>query len=294
MERVMKKFEHIGTAGQYTVASSEIYAKRLLVVQKDGVGFSKIVSGTPEDKEVQYTSIGGIGSVTFPNPLLQGEPVLVLYEDAALTCEPPVIQIGTNLPDGAVWVNYVASFTVGGTQPFTLSNEVLPAGLNVDPSNEFINFSGIPTTEETGVVVSMTITNACGSVEFSDVINVVQNRATLTFTAINTGGFNTMQARLSVPIDVTLNIFSMFADGYTSTDCSGSATASMQAHDRLIPVGGQSATGSEFPNGDWSAVNSFTIYNCIVEIAGGAGLPVFNDDIVQMGSYLVTIIFEGC
>lgn len=168
----MKKLEILGTAGQLIVASTEIYSKRMVVVQKDGIGFSKIVfAGTPINKEVKYSSGGGIGSITFPNPLVQGEPVLVLYEDAVQGCMVPVIQSGIVLPDGIINQPYNTSFAVSGTQPFTSGGEVLPAGLSVSISNGFITISGTPTS--TGVQpVSFTINNACDSYVFSNSINI--------------------------------------------------------------------------------------------------------------------------
>lgn len=170
----MKKFEFTGLENQLTVASGEIYAKRLLVVQTDGIGLCGIIASAPVNKEVQYVSAYGIGSLTFAQPLTQGEAGLVLYEDDVASCEPPLVQSGVVLPDAYINESYAASFIVSGTTPMTLGSIVVPDGLSAGISGSMVSISGTPTTLETNATVGFTINNGCGSASFSDTINVLE------------------------------------------------------------------------------------------------------------------------
>lgn len=120
---------------------------------------------------------------------------------------------------------------------------------------------------------------------------------TLTFSAALTHtSFSQISASLSQPIDVDLTIVHMSADGFAGSTCVGSASASVQANNRILLAGDTAQSGSESPTGDWAGANSFQIVaNPTITVAGGGySGPVSNGQVVSMGSYSVTIQFAGC
>lgn len=209
----------------------------------------------------------------------------------------PVSIVGTPvLPDGFSGVDYSYSFNVAGDAPYSVTDYVGPAWLTPSVAGNIISLTGTPeiSDEGTGISVAFTIENACGSVPFSDTIDITSLARTLSFSAVmGVPSYSQIIGALNAPVDVDFDIVNMLADGYDAIDCSGSASASVQAHDLTIIAGGLSQSGSVFPTGNWALVNSFTITSVTLRIAGSL-YSVFPGDVLTIGSYSVTIIWDGC
>jgi len=115
--------------------------------------------------------------------------------------------------------------------------------------------------------------------------------ATLVLAFINSSGFLSFQASLSQTIDGIVSIDRMFADGFASIDCSTVSITSAQKNSSLIiPVGttGNSAS-PEITNGAWATALKSRMYNVIIN-----GNPITNGQVLQIGSYQVTITVPQC
>lgn len=150
--------------------------------------------------------------------------------------------------------------------------------------------------EATGVTVGFTLTNACGSDSFSDTINVLVLERTLTFTLGAPHSVSPMfVSQLNNPVDVDVTTNTIFADGFAAGDCSAPVVASMTANNFTIPSGGYAASLAGTPGGSiWTSLNSFSLYGIFITVAGGYSGAVFPGDVIIMGSYSVTILFDGC
>lgn len=215
----------------------------------------------------------------------------------ASTCVPVAIVGSPSLPDGHSGVGYGYSFSVSGDSPFSLSAIVNPAWMTIAVTGSSVGFTGTPdiSDEGTAIPVSFTIDNACGSVDFADTIDVTSLARTLTFfAALSHSTFSQVGATLNAAIDVPIGLVHVFAEGYNGADCDTSAIAGAQVHDLTIGAGSTTNSGSVFPTGDWTTANSFSMYNCEMSINGIYYGFVNPGDVITMGSYTVTIIFDGC
>jgi hypothetical protein len=162
----MKKLEYTATGGETGFTSDLLIGKTILSVLKDGVGYTKIVSAIPTDKEVQYLTTGMIG---FSQPLTPGEPVLVLYQDNGNVCFP--VSVSGTLPDAVAGVPYSASLFINGTAPYSIVPT--PSWITITLTSNQVVFSGTPSISDAGSnTVAFTLSNPCGSLPFSQLINV--------------------------------------------------------------------------------------------------------------------------
>lgn len=167
----MKKLEYTAIGGEFSFTSSALIGKTILSVQKDGVGYSRIVTTTPTDKQVQY--INSTGQIGFFTALTPFEPVVVLYQDNGDVCFPVALQSG-QLPDANAGEAYNASFFISGTGPYSIGSIVKPLWMTVTLTSNQVVFSGTPAILDSGEnSVSFTLSNTCGSVNFSQSLNVV-------------------------------------------------------------------------------------------------------------------------
>lgn len=92
-------------------------------------------------------------------------------------CVVPSIPGSPTLPDGQVSVAYSTSFPIAGSAPFGITITNRPAWMSITiinvGSTYYVQLSGTPDVTGTGVTVSFDITNACGSVGYSDTIDVI-------------------------------------------------------------------------------------------------------------------------
>ena len=167
----MKKLEYIATGGETGFSDPLLVGKTILSIEKDGVGFTKIVSTAPIYKHIQY--INSTGTINFASILIAGEYILVLYQDKGDVCFPVAIQSGFTLPDAIAGFSYNASFFISGTIPASISALVKPAWMTVTLTATMVTFSGTPAISDSGNnAVNFTLTNACGTVNFSQSLNV--------------------------------------------------------------------------------------------------------------------------
>ena len=167
----MKKIEYIAIGGEFGFVNPLLIGRRILSVMRDGVGMSKIVTTTPQDKQAQY--LISTGGIYFKSSLSENEDVIVLYADSDNVCFPVAIQSGYFMPVGVVGFAYLSSFYVNGTSPFTLIPDVKPSWMTITLSSNLITFSGTPAIGDAGNnTVSFTINNACGTANFSQVFNI--------------------------------------------------------------------------------------------------------------------------
>ena len=168
----MRKFEYIAIGGGYGFSDPSLVGKRIISLKKSGVGYSKIVTSTPTGKEVQY--IISEGSINLPDQFSPREVISILYEDLVTFCLPVAIQSGFVLPDTFAGLPYNASFFIAGTPGFTITPTSIPPWLTVFISEGQVIFSGTPEAGDAGNnTVSFTLSNACGSVPFSQSFNVI-------------------------------------------------------------------------------------------------------------------------
>jgi hypothetical protein len=185
----MKKLEYTATGGEQDVTSTLLIGKTILSVLKDGIGYTKIVTTTPGEKEVQY--INYKGQIVFPVQLTPGESILVLYQDNGNVCFPVTIP-DFSLPDAVAGMPYSASFFIGGSKNFSIASISKPTWLIITPSDDMVTFSGTPAISDAGTnSVSFTLSNACGSAPFAQSFQVTIPAASFDTTTFVSGDRST-------------------------------------------------------------------------------------------------------
>ena len=93
------------------------------------------------------------------------------------TCVPPLIA-SSNIPDGTSNIAWNGTVNVSGSQPFTVTNVTKPVWMNIAINGGVISLSGTPTS---GInqTISFDVTNACGTVSFSDTFNISSNPSSI-------------------------------------------------------------------------------------------------------------------
>jgi hypothetical protein len=95
------------------------------------------------------------------------------------TCVPPMVIQGLNNPtaiEGTPWSTIV---TLAGSQPFTLSNITKPSWIDISISGSTITLSGNPVAG-LNQGIGFDITNACGTINHNDQIDVSANPNAIT------------------------------------------------------------------------------------------------------------------
>jgi hypothetical protein len=92
-------------------------------------------------------------------------------------CVAPSIPGSPTLPDGQVSVPWATSFPIAGSAPFGVTINNRPSWMTIaivdnGSGSYYAQFTGTPDATGTGVVVNIDITNACGTVNYSDTIDV--------------------------------------------------------------------------------------------------------------------------
>jgi len=95
------------------------------------------------------------------------------------TCVAPSIPGSPALPDATEAVQWAYSFPINGSGPFSITNVTKPAWMSITTTNiggvDYVQLSGNPSGTGIGQVVEFDLTNACGTVQFSDLFNVLSN-----------------------------------------------------------------------------------------------------------------------
>lgn len=115
--------------------------------------------------------------------------------------------------------------------------------------------------------------------------------ATLSFSFAHSGAFLQFGMSLDVAIDANIAINQVFADGFSTVDCSGGAVASAQKNStvNIAPGGTGAGTAPTSFTGVWASATHYRIYNVLIN-----GSPVVNGSVVMIGSYLVTMVIPSC
>lgn len=186
-----------------------------------------------------------------------------------------------------------SSGSVCAASPVTLyTNGAFAVGqiLYIDPSlttpQTGFSFVGLVSTNHIYNLNSST--GAVGS----DTGLLCTGAAILTFHFVNAGGsFLNCQANLNISIDANVNINRFFADGFTSSVCSGGAVSSAQKNTTMTITAGSTATGSvpDSTTGTWASAIKDKVYNIIVN-----GSAMVDGSVLMIGSYNVTMSIPSC
>lgn len=92
-------------------------------------------------------------------------------------CVAPSIPGSPTLHNGQVSIPWATSFPIAGSAPFGITINNRPSWMAITivdngSGSYYVQFAGTPDATGTGVTVNIDITNACGSVNFSDTIDV--------------------------------------------------------------------------------------------------------------------------
>jgi len=117
--------------------------------------------------------------------------------------------------------------------------------------------------------------------------------ATLTIFS-GTGAFTSIGGGLDVPIDADIHLNNIIAQGSANACPSYAAIASNQisgADALVIPAGSTGNSTSGHTTGTWNTTVTYRITTCTLQAPIGG---VTNGQVVTIGSYSVTIVFQGC
>jgi hypothetical protein len=93
------------------------------------------------------------------------------------TCVPPALVQGLNSPSGTVGSPWQGSVVLSGSQPFLISNVVMPAGMTIALVNNVVTFNWAQPVAGLNQPISFDFSNACGSVSpgYIDDIDISAN-----------------------------------------------------------------------------------------------------------------------
>jgi hypothetical protein len=206
----------------------------------------------------------------------------------------------TILPDAVAGEPYNVLLPVIGTTPISISGIVKPSWM----SNPFvvgnvIHVTGSPTESDvaTGVALSFSLSNCAGSGsgEVSTTVNVVEPPPLTSDLFISYNRFSSsFTVGLSNPLDASFNITLLFADGFATSPCTGTAVASAQFNavgSSWVISAGWTGDGRapDSTTGIWSSANFSTVYNLILN-----GASHIDGDVITIGSYTVTLHLQNC
>jgi hypothetical protein len=98
-------------------------------------------------------------------------------------CVAPSIPGSPTLNDGQVGIPWATSFAIAGSAPFGITITNRPSWMSITiitngSGSYYVQLAGTPDATGTGITVSFDVTNACGSVSYSDTIDVIAAPAT--------------------------------------------------------------------------------------------------------------------
>lgn len=115
----------------------------------------------------------------------------------------------------------------------------------------------------------------------------------LTFSVLG-GATRNISVSFNLPIDVDLSIDSVFVDGNSNADCTGEIVSHLHSTSESIAAGNNSYIGADVTTGVWASAMSFTFYGIVLSWPGNSSVIIHNGDVLVMGSYMVTIVIDGC
>lgn len=135
------------------------------------VGTDVVATGTPA-----LVDVNPAVTISFDILNCANIPVSVSDQIAVTTtagCVAVAISGTPVLPDGFVGIPYSYIINLTGTGPFSLTSVVKPSWMTATVVGGTIVLGGTPVAAATGITVSFTINNACGTTPFSDTINTI-------------------------------------------------------------------------------------------------------------------------
>lgn len=120
-----------------------------------------------------YTQLENLSdsSLVDNNGVLGGYIAPQISSTCPQPCVPPTIVAGSNMSNGTSGSTYLHEVILSGDTPFTLSNIVKPSWATVTVSGITVTITGTASVGN-NIPVSFDITNACGTINFSDTFNV--------------------------------------------------------------------------------------------------------------------------
>ena len=126
--------------------------------------------------EIDLTGLSnGAHSISItPNCACSSGAAVVTDFNIDVECVAPSM-VEDPLPDGHVGVPYGLSLDIDGTAPFTISDIVCPDWMTIEIVGPGVLFSGTPASDDVfpDLTVSFTITNDCGTFDYSSEVSVV-------------------------------------------------------------------------------------------------------------------------
>jgi len=115
---------------------------------------------------------------------------------------------GLNNTAGTTGTLYTGTVTLTGSQPFTLSNIIKPAWLNISLVNNIVTLSGMPTAG-LNQPVSFDMTNSCGTSSFSDEIDISASPTAnvVNYTYDEDGTFGGTSCAFRIFVNATIQVF---------------------------------------------------------------------------------------
>lgn len=165
-------------AGSNFIEASELALTTIYEVKREGLQHDLFFTGSITGRTYAYTS--SLGRISFPNAAaFLGEKVWVLYKSNTSTgpITPACVAVGitsTDLPNTTLGTPYAVFVPLTGSAPFTLSNVVKPAWLNIVIFGPVVQLTGF--SNVLGIAnVSFDVVNCGGaSASFSDSFQVLQ------------------------------------------------------------------------------------------------------------------------
>lgn len=171
----------LGGTAPFTLSS---FSSPAAWLEANIVGSDLVFSGTPAAGDVG-TNI----AVNFIVTNACGSASAYKSINVVSGCTAVGVQGTPALPDAYSDQAYSAAIILTGTGPYTLSAITKPDWMIIDISDNEVIFSGTPAIGDvgTGITVGFTVSNACGSDDYSDTIDVIQSGTRFGDTTINSG-----------------------------------------------------------------------------------------------------------
>lgn len=176
-----------GAAGLNYIEASELLFTTVYVVKRSGTQYDQFSSGGSSNRTYIYNR--SEGRIYFPLSFNEGgEKVFVIFKGTATgaVCNPAEL-VFSNLPNGRVGVEYVATIIFTGTLPFVISGASIPSWATLDPVGTAVKVTGVPDTTGTETI-SFNVENCGESLPFSEQIEIGPATSNLSVTNISFTG----------------------------------------------------------------------------------------------------------
>lgn len=190
---MIKSKTYTTTPGLDYIQDAELAFAQIYIVKREGIQYDRYISGGVTNRT--YIHNASLGRITFLTTFNSSpiEKVFVLYKSVNGTepetppgvCVPPTLYTAS-VPDGVANVYYEIPFFITGARPFNLTIHNRPDWMTV-----VINALGVlrayGTPTEAGTpLLNFEIGNECGSIGFSQNLNILPNSNNFLVTVLGT------------------------------------------------------------------------------------------------------------